>query len=123
MTDTTRRPAPPDAGLVPLPAARATPAEARQHYRDGLVTPTTGWAAGFTQANLVSLPQDWAFDMLLFAQRNPQPVPLLDVTDAGAVTTTLAPEADLRTDLPRYRVWRSGELVDEPSGRDQAVAR
>jgi uncharacterized protein YcsI (UPF0317 family) len=92
-----------------------TPAEARARYRDGLVAPTTGHAPGFTQANLVILPRDWAYDMLLFGQRNPQPVPLLDVTDAGSFRTTLAPDADLRTDLPQYRVWRDGELVDEPS--------
>jgi uncharacterized protein YcsI (UPF0317 family) len=96
-------------------AAQSTPAEARQRYRDGLVVPTTGWAAGFTQANMVILPQDWAFDMLLFGQRNPQPVPLLDVTDPGSTSTTLAPGADLRTDVPKYRVWRDGELVDEPT--------
>ena len=53
--------------------------------------------------------------MLLFGQRNPQPVPLLDVTEPGAVSTVLAPGADLRTDLPRYRVWRDGVLVDEPT--------
>lgn len=96
-------------------AHRTTPAEARARYRAGLVTPTSGWAPGFTQANLVVLPREWAFDMLLFGQRNPQPVPLLDVTDPGDVRTALAPEADLRTDLPRYRVWRDGELVDEPT--------
>jgi uncharacterized protein YcsI (UPF0317 family) len=58
-----------------------TPAEARAKYRAGLVVPTSGHAPGFTQANLVVLPRDWAYDMLLFGQRNPQPVPLLDVTD------------------------------------------
>lgn len=92
-----------------------TPAEARAKYRAGSVVPTSGHAPGFTQANLVVLPRDWAYDMLLFGQRNPQPVPLLDVTDAGSTSTALAPGADLRTDLPRYRVWRDGELVDEPS--------
>jgi uncharacterized protein YcsI (UPF0317 family) len=92
-----------------------TPADARANYRAGLVVPTSGHAPGFTQANLVVLPRDWAYDMLLFGQRNPQPVPLLDVTDAGSTSTALAPGADLRTDLPRYRVWRDGELVDEPS--------
>jgi uncharacterized protein YcsI (UPF0317 family) len=93
----------------------ATPAGARRLYRDGLVLPTTGHAPGFTQANLMIVPQDWAFDMLLFGQRNPQPVPLLDVTDPGSTSTTLAPGADLRTDVPKYRVWRDGELVDEPT--------
>jgi uncharacterized protein YcsI (UPF0317 family) len=99
----------------PREAARLSPAQARRRYRDGLVAPSSGWAAGFTQANMVVLPRSWAFDMLLFAQRNPQPVPLLDVTDAGATTTALASGADLRTDLPLYRVWRDGELVDQPT--------
>ncbi len=101
-------------GIEDAGAAGALPAAARRRYRDGLETPTTGWAAGYTQANMVVLPRDWAFDMLLFGQRNPQPVPLLDVTDPGATSTVLAPDADLRTDLPRYRVWRDGVLVDEP---------
>jgi uncharacterized protein YcsI (UPF0317 family) len=96
-------------------AATLSPAQARQRYREGLVAPTSGWATGFTQANMVVLPKDWAFDMLLFGQRNPQPVPLLDVTDPGATASVLAPGADLRTDLPRYRVWRDGKLVDEPA--------
>jgi uncharacterized protein YcsI (UPF0317 family) len=96
-----------------LPAA--APAAARAQFRDGLAVPSSGWAPGHTQANLVVLPRDWAYDMLLFGQRNPQPVPLLDVTDAGSYRTALAPDADLRTDLPRYRVWRDGELVDEPT--------
>lgn len=95
--------------------AETTPATARQQFRDGLAVPSSGWSAGFTQANMVVLPKDWAFDMLLFAQRNPRPVPLLDVSDPGSFRTALAPDADLRTDVPRYRVWRDGELVDEPT--------
>jgi len=101
--------------MTTSPPALLTPAQARERYREGLVTPTSGWAAGFTQANLVVLPREWAFDMLLFGQRNPRPVPLLDVTDPGSPRTALAPDADLRTDLPRYRVWQDGELVDEPT--------
>ena len=93
----------------------ATPEQARQQFRDGLAVPTTGWCDGWTQANLVVLPRDWAFDMLLFGQRNPQPVPLLDVTEPGSRSSVLAPGADLATDVPRYRVWRDGELVDEPT--------
>jgi uncharacterized protein YcsI (UPF0317 family) len=93
--------------------ATCSPAEARLRYRGGLVTPTSGWSAGFAQANLVMLPKRHAFDMLLFAQRNSQAVPLLDVTDPGGTTTPLAAGADLRTDLPLYRVWRDGELVGE----------
>ena len=95
--------------------ASTTPEAARAAFRAGTVTPTSGWCAGVTQANLVVLPRDWAWDMLLFAHRNPKPCPLLDVTDEGGTSTALAPDADLRTDLPRYRVWRDGELVDEPT--------
>ena len=101
--------------VSPEAAAASGPGEARLRFREGLAVPTSGWSRGFTQANVVVLPRDWAFDMLLFAQRNPQPVPLLDVTDPGAASPVLAPDADLRTDLPRYRVWRDGELVDEPT--------
>lgn len=77
--------------------------------------PTPGLALGHVQANLVVLPKDWAFDFLLFCQRNPKPCPLLDVTEPGdPVPRYVAEEADLRTDLPAYRVWHHGELIDEP---------
>ncbi|MBI1915340.1 MAG: putative hydro-lyase [Planctomycetes bacterium] len=78
--------------------------------------PTAGLAMGYVQANLVVVPRDLAFDFLLFCQRNPKPCPLLDVTEAGSPEPRLvAPGADLRTDLPRYRVHRNGEVVDEPT--------
>jgi len=77
--------------------------------------PTPGLAPGFVHANLVVVPHELAFDFLLFCQRNPKPCPLLDVTAPGdPVPRLVAPEADLRSDLPRYRVWRHGELHDEP---------
>jgi uncharacterized protein YcsI (UPF0317 family) len=67
------------------------------------------------QANLVILPRDWAFDFLLFCQRNPKSCPVLDVTDPGDHEVKFsAPGSDLRTDLPAYRVWKNGELVAEP---------
>jgi uncharacterized protein YcsI (UPF0317 family) len=94
----------------------ATAADVRSACRAGKLTaPTPGLAPGFVQANLVVVPRDLAFDFLLFCQRNPKPCPLLDVTEPGdPVPRTAAPSADLRTDLPRYRVYRHGELVDEP---------
>src|SRR5690606_16496396 len=53
-------------------------------------------------------------DFLLFCHRNPKPCPVLDVTDVGSPEPRLvAPGADLRTDLPRYRVYRDGEFVEE----------
>lgn len=94
--------------------AHAGPAEARTLIRDGDAGPTTGRAPGYTQANLISVPRDWAYDVLLFCQRNPKPCPVLDVTDPGETSTVLAPGADLRTDLPAYRIWEHGELVEEP---------
>ncbi|HET6423113.1 MAG TPA: putative hydro-lyase [Planctomycetaceae bacterium] len=90
--------------------------EVRRACREGALTgPTCGLAPGYAQANLVMLPQDWAFDFLLFCQRNPQPCPLIEVTAAGSWTPATAPDADLRSDLPGYRVWTNGELVDEPA--------
>ena len=77
---------------------------------------TSGLADGFAQANLVVLPRADAAEFLLFCQRNPKPCPVLEVTDPGSpVPRRLAPDADLRTDLPRYRVWERGRLVDEPT--------
>jgi uncharacterized protein YcsI (UPF0317 family) len=92
-----------------------SPDAARARFRAGLSTPTAGWANGFTQVNLIAVPADWAYDVLLFGQRNPRPCPVLDVTDAGSTASALAPQADLRTDLPRYRVWRDGVVVAEPT--------
>jgi uncharacterized protein YcsI (UPF0317 family) len=108
---------------------QATGAEVRRQAREGkLRTPTAGLALGFVQANLVVVPRDLAFDFLLFCQRNPQPCPVLDVTDPGSAEPRLAaPKADIRTDVPRYRVYRYGLLVDEPTNlwdwwRDDLVA-
>jgi len=89
----------------------------RHRIRSGeFATNTAGQAPGFVQANLVVVPQAHAFDFLLFCQRNPKPCPLLEVIEAGEVAPSrLAPEADIRKDVPRYRVWENGELVDEPT--------
>ncbi len=94
--------------------AARTPAEARAHFRDGLVTPTAGWSAGWAQANLLALPRELAYDFLLFTQRNPKPCPVLDVLDAGAVSGPLL-DGDIRTDIPAYRVYVDGELAAETS--------
>jgi uncharacterized protein YcsI (UPF0317 family) len=90
---------------------------ARGRIRSGEHTgPTSGLASGFAQANLVALPADDALDFLRFCVRNPKPCPVLEVTDTGSPSpTTLAANADLRTDVSRYRVFRDGELVDEPT--------
>jgi uncharacterized protein YcsI (UPF0317 family) len=92
------------------------PSELRSRFRAGeLARPTAGLAPGFVQANLVVLPRDLAFDFLLFTQRNPKPCPLLEVIEAGGVEPRLmAPGADIRRDVPKYRVYERGVLVDEP---------
>lgn len=78
--------------------------------------PTPGHAPGHVQANLVVLPREHAFHFLLFCVRNPKPCPLLEVTEPGAwEPRRTAPGADLRTDLPRYAVFRQGQLAETPT--------
>ena len=78
--------------------------------------PTSGLAPGHVQANLAILPRELAYDFLRFAQANPRPCPVLAVSEPGDPRLpTLGANLDIRTDLPRYRVWRHGELVAEPT--------
>jgi uncharacterized protein YcsI (UPF0317 family) len=71
-------------------------------------------ASGSVQANLVVLPRSFAEDFHRFCEANPRPCPLLDVTDPGSAEPRhVAPGADLRVELPRYRVYRHGVLTDE----------
>ncbi len=74
---------------------------------------TSGAASGHVQANLVMLPRREAFHFLLFCVRNSKPCPILDVLEAGVVEPTIAPGADLRIDLPRYRIFEKGEFLVE----------
>ena len=91
--------------------------EVRMRIRGGEhAGPTGGLARGHVQANLAILPEDYAFNFLKFCVRNPKPCPILEVTDVGSsVPLSMAPEADLRTDVPKYRVYENGEFVDEPT--------
>ncbi len=91
------------------------PAELRMMMRSAeLVQPTSGLAPGRVQANLAILPRDLAFDFLLFCQRNPKPCPLLEVVEAGDVEPrAFAPGADIRSDLPLYRIYEHGEMTAE----------
>jgi uncharacterized protein YcsI (UPF0317 family) len=99
------------------PQTYATAAEARAAIRRGAHTrPTSGVAPGYVQTNLVMLPEAYARDFHTFCARNPKPCPLLEVTAPGSPAPAWsAPEADLRRDLPKYRVFRDGEIVDEPT--------
>ncbi len=77
--------------------------------------PTSGLAPGYVQGNLAILPQALAADFLRFCQLNPKPCPLIGTSAPGDWRLpALAEDLDIRTDLPRYRVWRNGELVAEP---------
>lgn len=95
----------------------SSPAQLRQALRDGrLDGHTGGLAPAHVQGNLVILPLALAADFLLFCQRNPKPCPLLAVGEPGDPSLpTLGEGIDIRTDLPRYRVWRDGRLADEPT--------
>lgn len=102
---------------------------ARLAARRGALTGTTaGVALGHAQGNLVVLPEALAGDFLRFAQRNPKPCPLIGIAEAGSrAIPELGEDLDIATDIPRYRVWRSGELADEPVSvesywRDDLVA-
>ncbi len=101
----------------PTPLARLAPdgPSARRLVREGAYAGhTAGMAPGHVQANLVVLPKALADDFLRFCQRNPAPCPVLEVSEPGDPRLPgLGADLDLRTDLPRYRIWRDGVLVDE----------
>ena len=90
------------AGSAPQSPDSWTPEQARAAFREGREAPTSGLAPGHTQANMLTVPREYAYDVLLFAQRNPAPCPVLEVTEPGSRRSVLAPGADLRTDLPGY---------------------
>jgi len=104
---------------VPADPTVVSPAAARALFRAGLATPTAGWCAGFTQANLIIVPRAQAFDVLLFATRNPQACPILGVLDAGETSGPLLVDGDIRSDVGRYRVYENGVLVAEPTGLEE----
>ena len=85
--------------------------------------PTSGHAPGFLQANLMIVPQQYAFDFLLFCQRNPKPCPLIEVMEPGKREPASAPGADIARDVPGYRVYRDGEFTEERSDIDSLWQR
>src|SRR4051812_20832634 len=117
----TERPGHDTANLSPSVAARRA-------CRSGMADTTAGVANGFVQGNLVILPEKLASSFHRFCQLNPKPCPIIGMSDAGDPRIpALGVDLDIRTDLPRYRVWRDGEVVDEPTDimahwRDDLVA-
>ena len=114
------------------PVARDMPTDPHElralFRRGGYSGQTANLAPGRVQANLAIMPADWAGDFLLFCQRNPKPCPVLAVTNPGdPIFPTLGRDVDVRTDTPRYKVFRDGVVVDEPTDlnavwRDDLVA-
>src|SRR5882672_9909093 len=111
-----------------MPIDTRHPREIRQDIRNGKLTGiTAGLGQNYVQANLAVLPRDHAYDFLLFCQRNPRPCPLLEVVEVGRIEPGCAGGGDLRTDFPRYRVFRDGALAGEvddatPLWRDDLVS-
>lgn len=93
----------------------ATPAQIREKIRQGIITgQTAGMCSGYAQANLCVLPREYAYDFLLFAQRNPAPCPILEVSDPGdRLLHTIAKNADIAMDFPKYRIYIDGVLKEE----------
>lgn len=103
-------------GVPPHPIfLERDPRKIREIIRRGKWTGATKTIApGYAQASLVVLPKSEAYDFLVFCLRNPKPCAVMEVTEMGDPEPRMcAPGADLRTDLPSYRVFRYGELVDE----------
>ncbi|MGL5114397.1 MAG: putative hydro-lyase [Beijerinckiaceae bacterium] len=95
----------------------ASPADVRRAARAGALDgPTSGLAHGFVQANLAILPAEVASDFLRFCQRNPKPCPVVGMTEPGDPRlAALGADLDIRTDVPRYRIWRDGVAAEEPT--------
>lgn len=96
---------------------QSSAAAARHRIRTGEWTShTSGLADSHVQGNVVILPEDLAGDFLRYCQRNPKPCPVLAVSEPGQpALPKLGAGIDIRTDVPQYRVWRKGELVEEPN--------
>src|SRR3954468_23761516 len=84
--------------------------EARNRIRSGGWTgPTSGMAHDYVQGNLVILPQALAADFQRFCHLNPKPCPLLGMSAPGDPSLpALGQEIDIRTDVPKYRVFEQG---------------
>ncbi|WP_270934542.1 D-glutamate cyclase family protein [Falsiroseomonas oryzae] len=103
-----------EAPLAREALSHAPPAAVRAAVRARRWTGNTKrLALGHHQANVTIVPERHAFDFMRFCQRNPRAFPLLDVTDPGdAVPRLAAPDADLRTDIAAFCIYRDGRLTE-----------
>ena len=116
--------------VADLQARTRTGRDARRLFRDGSYAGFThGFAPGFVQGNLAVLPKALSADFLRFCQLNPKPCPLIGMSPSPGdpAIPELGADLDIRTDIPKYRVWEHGRLVDEVTNikahwRDDLVA-
>ena len=101
--------------LPPTHEVVALPAEMRAIARRGEWRGSTGGQCpAYQQANLVILPKEAVAEAAAFCTRNPKPCPLIEITPPGDPEPARSgPGADIRTDLPGYRVYRHGQLVEK----------
>ncbi len=112
--------------LAPTPSRNAaddplrSPAAARRLIRSGTHTGhTAGLAMGCLQGNIVILPKDYALSFVNYCHRNPKPCPLVGMSEPGDPTLpTLGADIDIRTDVPRYNVYRDGALAEQVTDLD-----
>ncbi len=99
------------------------PAELRKLAADGqFAQPTAGFCPGYVQANLAAFPKAYADDFTAFCKANPQPCPLLEtIGPENSTSMQLAPGADIRKTIPKYRIWRDGMLHEEVESIEKTV--
>jgi uncharacterized protein YcsI (UPF0317 family) len=89
---------------------------------------TGGHCPAYQQANLAILPKEAAVEFAAFCTRNPAPCPIIEILPPGdPEPVRSAPGADLRTDVPGYRIYLKGKLTEQPGDirdvwRDDLVA-
>ena len=91
------------------------PVEARKVIRENKYTEQTAGAANkYVQGNLCILPSNYAMDFASFCQKNPKPCPLIGFGTKGDPSLKDLGDIDIRTDVPQYRIWEKGKIIDEP---------
>jgi uncharacterized protein YcsI (UPF0317 family) len=97
-----------------LPVTANSAAEARAAIRAGRWrSPTRDLAPGYLQCNLVVLPADWAGDFARWCEANPRVAPVLARSEPGDPRLPALGDVDVRTDAPRYRLFRDGVASEE----------
>ena len=97
-----------------LQTANASETVRRQARSRQLAGQTAGRAPGFLQGNIVILPKKYACDFLIYCRNNPKPCPIIGVAGPGSASIpTLGNDLDIRTDIPKYRVYEDGRLSTE----------